>query len=123
MEKTKRIVDPKILEIFRLTHKDFPRLNESDVLSIHEMLNSEDPEVKLTGITLLDTSNYFMTPQTVFSLYSHSEITIEDDPDDTFVSIIRMLYFDSDRYTEQVSEEDKCYDENLKVTYERNINK
>lgn len=108
-------IDKTIIDILRSVHKDFPRLTEQDVESIYDLLSSEDTEIKMTGVLLLDTFNYFDTPETIMYLYSISDITIEIDTDDIFVGMIKTLYFDSERYMEVSTQEMRDYD--LKLRY------
>lgn len=108
-------IDKTIIDILRSVHKDFPRLTEQDVESIYDLLSSEDTEIKMTGVLLLDTFNYFDTPETIMYLYSISDITIEIDNDDVFVGMIKTLYFDSERYMKASTQEMRDYD--LKLRY------
>lgn len=112
-------IDKTIIDILRSVHKDFPRLTEQDVESIYDLLSSEDTEIKMTGVLLLDTFNYFDTPETIMYLYSISDITVEVDTDDIFVGIIKTLYFDSERYMEVSTQEMKDYDLKLRHVCER----
>lgn len=108
-------IDKTIIDILRSAHKDFPHLTEQDVESIYDLLSSEDTEIKMTGVLLLDTFNYFDTPETIMYLYSISDITIEIDTDDVFVGMIKTLYFDSERYMKVSTQEMRDYD--LKLRY------
>ena len=108
-------IDKTIIDILRSVHKDFSRLTEQDVESIYDLLASEDTEIKMTGVLLLDTFNYFDTPETIMYLYSISDITVEIDTDDIFVGIIKALYFDSERYMKSSTQEMRDYD--LKLRY------
>lgn len=112
-------IDKTIIDILRSVHKDFPRLTEQDVESIYDLLSSEDTEIKMTGVLLLDTFNYFDTPETVMYLYSISDITIEIDTDDVFVGMIKTLYFDSERYMKKSTQEMRDYDLKLKLICEK----
>lgn len=112
-------IDKTIIDILRSVHKDFPRLTEQDVESIYDLLASEDAEIKMTGVLLLDTFNYFDTPETIMYLYSISDITIEIDTDDVFVGIIKTLYFDSEKYIEASTQEMRDYDLKLRHICER----
>lgn len=112
-------IDKTIIDILRSVHKDFPRLTEQDVESIYDLLSSEDTEIKMTGVLLLDTFNYFDTPETIMYLYSISDITIEIDTDDVFVGMIKTLYFDSERYMEVSTQEMRDYDLKLKYICEK----
>lgn len=106
-------IDKNILELMRLAHEDLPRLTEQDVVSIYELLNSEDTEVKMTGVAVLDTFNYFATPETIYSLYEHTSITSELDEHDIFAGMVRLVYADSGRYKRETSEDDKLIDKKL----------
>lgn len=119
MKKT--IIDKNILEAIRLVHNDLQRLNEQDVVSIFDLLKSDDPEIQIMGIMTLDSFNYFETPETVYYLYNNSDITNEIDEDDIFADMIRCLYGDSDRFYKEASEEIKEYDKNLIVTLCKNL--
>ena len=112
-------IDKTIIDILRSVHKDFPRLTEQDVESIYDLLASEDTEIKMTGVLLLDTFNYFDTPETIIYLYSISDITIEIDTDDVFVGMIKTLYFDSERYMETSTQEMRDYDLKLRHICEK----
>ena len=112
-------IDKTIIDILRSVHKDFPRLTEQDVESIYDLLASEDTEIKMTGILLLDTFNYFDTPETIMYLYSISDITVEIDTDDIFVGIIKTLYFDSERYMKAFTQEMRDYDLKLRHICEK----
>lgn len=112
-------IDKTIIDILRSVHKDFPCLTEQDVESIYDLLSSEDTEIKMTGVLLLDTFNYFDTPETIMYLYSISDITIEIDTDDVFVGMIKTLYFDSERYMETSTQEMRDYDLKLKLICEK----
>lgn len=112
-------IDKTIIDILRSVHKGFPRLTEQDVESIYDLLASEDTEIKMTGVLLLDTFNYFDTPETIMYLYSISDITIEIDTDDVFAGIIKTLYFDSERYMETLTQEMKDYDLKLRHICEK----
>lgn len=112
-------IDKTIIDILRSVHKDFPRLTEQDVESIYDLLASEDTEIKMTGVLLLDTFNYFDTPETVMYLYSISDINIEIDTDDIFVGIIKTLYFDSERYMKKSTQEMRDYDLKLRHICEK----
>lgn len=112
-------IDKTIIDILRSVHKDFPRLTEQDVESIYDLLSSEDTEIKMTGVLLLDTFNYFDTPETIMYLYSISDITIEIDTDDIFVGIIKTLYFDSERYMKASTQEMRDYDLKLRHICEK----
>lgn len=112
-------IDKTIIDILRSVHKDFPCLTEQDVESIYDLLSSEDTEIKMTGVLLLDTFNYFDTPETIMYLYSISDITIEIDTDDVFVGMIKTLYFDSERYMKKSTQEMRDYDLKLKLICEK----
>lgn len=112
-------IDKTIINILRSVHKDFPRLTEQDVESIYDLLSSEDTEIKMTGVLLLDTFNYFDTPETIMYLYSISDITIEIDTDDIFVGMIKTLYFDSERYMKISTQEMRDYDLKLRHICEK----
>ena len=107
-------IDKSIIDILRSVHKDFPRLTEQDVESIYDLLTSEDTEVKMTGVLLLDTFNYFDTPETIFTLYNTSDVTIDVDKDDVFVGMVKSVYVDSERYMKESTQEMKDYDLKLK---------
>lgn len=106
-------IDKNMLELMRLAHKDLPRLTEQDVISIYELLTSEDAEVKMTGVAILDTFNYFVTPETIYRLYDNTSITDELDENDIFAGMVRLIYADSDRYRKETSENDKINDKHL----------
>lgn len=112
-------IDKTIIDILRSVHKGFPRLTEQDVESIYDLLASEDTEIKMTGVLLLDTFNYFDTPETIMYLYSISDITVEIDTDDIFVGIIKTLYFDSERYMKASTQEMRDYDLKLRHICEK----
>ena len=112
-------IDKTIIDIIRSVHKDFPRLTEQDVESIYDLLLSEDTEIQMTGVLLLDTFNYFDTPRTIMYLYSISDITIETDVNDIFVGIIKTLYFDSERYMKTSTQEMRDYDFKLRDICEK----
>ena len=107
-------IDKTIIDILRSVHKDFSRLTEQDVESIYDLLTSEDTEVKMTGVLLLDTFNYFDTPETIFTLYNISDITIDIDKDDVFVGMVKSVYIDNERYIKESTQEMKDYDLKLK---------
>lgn len=104
-------VDKQLMDIMLSIHSEFPVLDESSVLSIMDLLSSEDPEVQVTGITLLDTFNYFKTPEFLNELYSNTRISNEVDELDQFALIIRLNYFYSKE--NKLTEEEKSYDNKL----------
>lgn len=112
-------IDKTIIDILRSVHKDFPCLTEQDVESIYDLLISEDTEVKMTGVLLLDTFNYFDTPETIFTLYNLSDVTIDIDKDDVFVGIVKSVYIDNERYMKESTQEMKDYDLKLKQICEK----
>lgn len=112
-------IDKNIIDILRSVHKDFPCLTEQDVESIYDLLTSEDTEVKMTGVLLLDTFNYFDTPETIFTLYNLSDVTIDIDKDDVFVGIVKSVYIDNERYMKESTQEMKDYDLKLKQICEK----
>lgn len=112
-------IDKTIIDILRSAHKDFPCLTEQDVESIYDLLISEDTEVKMTGVLLLDTFNYFDTPETIFTLYNLSDVTIDIDKDDVFVGIVKSVYIDNERYMKESTQEMKDYDLKLKQICEK----
>lgn len=107
-------IDKTIIDILRSVHKDFPRLTEQDVESIYDLLTSEDAEVKMTGVLLLDTFNYFDTPETMFILYNAADVTIDIDKDDVFVGMVKSVYIDNERYMKESTQEMRDYDLKLK---------
>jgi len=107
-------IDKTIIDILRSVHKDFPCLTEQDVESIYDLLTSEDTEVKMTGVLLLDTFNYFDTPETIFTLYNLSDVTIDIDKDDIFVGMVKSVYMDNEKYMKESTQEMKDYDLKLK---------
>lgn len=115
-------IDKTMVDLIRSVHKDLPVLNEQDVLSIYDLLNSEDSEVQMTGVSILDTCNYFETPKLLYRLYESVDIDINIDENDTFASIIRLLYSDSDRYKKESSIEMKDYDNYLIQKLNERIN-
>lgn len=112
-------IDKTIIDILRSVHKDFTRLTEQDVESIYDLLTSEDTEVKMTGVLLLDTFNYFDTPETIFALYNISDITIDIDKDDVFVGMVKSVYMDNERYMKESTQEMRDYDLKLKQICEK----
>lgn len=106
-------IDNAILEVMRSVHQDLPRLDEQSLSSIYDMLISEDSEIKLMGINVLEMSNYFYTPKTLYTLYDIVDISNDVDTDDTFATIIRLLYANNEFYNNNTSKEDKEFDINL----------
>lgn len=106
-------IDNNILEVMRSVHQDLPKLDEQSLSSIYDMLISEDSEIKLMGINMLEMSNYFYTPKTLYTLYNVVNISGDIDTDDTFATIIRLLYANSEFYDNNASKEDKEFDINL----------
>lgn len=104
-------IDKSLLDLMLSIHSEFPVLNESDAESVIDLLTSDDPEVQVTGITLLDTFNYFKTPEFLKELYNHTTITKEIDELDQFVMIIRLNYANSK--VNKLSEEEKLHDSKL----------
>ena len=104
-------VDKQLMDIMLSIHSELPVLNESSALSIMDLLSSEDPEVQVTGITLLDTFNYFKTPSFLNELYYNTGISNEVDELDQFALIIRLNYFYSKE--NKLTEEEKSYDNKL----------
>ena len=104
-------VDKQLMDIMLSIHSEFPVLDESSALSIIDLLSSEDPEVQVTGITLLDTFNYFKTPGFLNTLYSNTRISNEIDELDQFALIIRLNYFYSKE--NKLTEEEKLHDNKL----------
>ena len=104
-------VDKQLMDIMLSIHSEFPVLDESSALSIMDLLSSEDPEVQVTGITLLDTFNYFKTPEFLNMLYANTTISNEVDELDQFALIIRLNYF----YLKEnkLTEEEKLHDNKL----------
>ena len=105
------IVDKQLMDIMLSIHSELPVLDESSALSIMDLLSSEDPEVQVTGITLLDTFNYFKTPSFLNKLYSNTRISNEIDELDQFALIIRLNYFYSKE--NKLTEEEKLHDNKL----------
>lgn len=112
MKKTP--IDKDLLYVIRLAQAELPVLTEQDVASIYEMLMSSDNDIKLLGVYSLNTFNYFVTPETVMSLFCLTDHNELYDEADTFPNIIRLLYLDSIRYKHESSETVKKYDLNLK---------
>lgn len=112
-------IDKTIIDILRSVHKDFPCLTEQDVESIYDLLTSEDTEVKMTGVLLLDTFNYFNTPETILTLYNVSDVTVDVDKDDVFVGMVKSVYVDNERYMKESTQEMKDYDLKLKQICEK----
>ena len=104
-------VDKQLMDIMLSIHSEFPVLDESSALSIMDLLSSEDPEVQVTGITLLDTFNYFKTPGYLNVLYANTRISNEIDELDQFALIIRLNYFYSKE--NKLTEEEKLHDNKL----------
>lgn len=104
-------VDKQLMDIMLSIHSEFPVLDESSALSIMDLLSSEDPEVQVTGITLLDTFNYFKTPGFLNVLYANTRISNEIDELDQFALIIRLNYFYSKE--NKLTEEEKLHDNKL----------
>lgn len=104
-------VDKQLMDIMLSIHSEFPVLDESSALSIMDLLSSEDPEVQVTGITLLDTFNYFKTPGYLNELYHNTRISNEIDELDQFALIIRLNYFYSKE--NKLTEEEKLHDNKL----------
>lgn len=104
-------VDKQLMDIMLSIHSELPVLDESSALSIIDLLSSEDPEVQVTGITLLDTFNYFKTPGFLNALYANTRISNEIDELDQFALIIRLNYFYSKE--NKLTEEEKLHDNKL----------
>lgn len=104
-------VDKQLMDIMLSIHSELPVLDESSAFSIIDLLSSEDPEVQVTGITLLDTFNYFKTPGFLNELYSNTRISNEIDELDQFALIIRLNYFYSKE--NKLTEEEKLHDNKL----------
>ena len=104
-------IDKSLLDLMLSIHSEFPVLSESDAESVIDLLTSDDPEVQITGITLLDTFNYFKTPTFLQELYSETRITKEVDELDQFAMIIRLNYANSK--VNKLSEEEKLHDSKL----------
>ena len=104
-------VDKQLMDIMLSIHSEFPVLDESSALSIMDLLSSEDPEVQVTAITLLDALNYFKTPGFLNTLYSNTRISNEIDELDQFALIIRLNYFYSKE--NKLTEEEKLHDNKL----------
>ncbi len=104
-------VDKQLMDIMLSIHSEFPVLDESSALSIMDLLSSEDPEVQVTGITLLDTFDYFKTPEFLNTLYANTTISNEVDELDQFALIIRLNYFYSKE--NKLTEEEKLHDNKL----------
>ena len=104
-------VDKMLLDMMIQVHSEFPVLDESDLISIIDLLTSDDPEVQVTGITLLDTFNYFKTPNLINTLYQFTKITKEIDELDQFAMMVRMNYAYSK--VNELSEEEKLHDSKL----------
>lgn len=88
-------VDKQLLDMMISIHSEFPVLNESDLISIIDLLKSEDPEVQVTGIGILSTFNFFKTPETLKALYSNCNVSIDIDELDQFAMMIRLNYANS----------------------------
>ena len=104
-------VDPALLNAMVQIHSEFPIIEESDIPSIVDLLTSDDPEVQVTGITLLNTFNYFKTPNLINTLYQFTKITKEIDELDQFAMMVRMNYANSK--VNELSEEEKLHDSKL----------
>lgn len=104
-------VDKQLMDIMLSIHSELPVLDESSALSIMDLLSSEDPEVQVTGITLLDTFNYFKTPGYLNELYHNTRISNEIDELDQFALIIRLNYFYSKE--NKLTEEETLHDNKL----------
>lgn len=104
-------VDKQLMDIMLSIHSELPVLDESSALSIMDLLSSEDPEVQVTAITLLDAFNYFKTPGFLNTLYSNTRISNEIDELDQFALIIRLNYFYSKE--NKLTEEEKLHDNKL----------
>lgn len=104
-------VDKQLMDIMLSIHSELPVLDESSALSIMDLLSSEDPEVQVTGITLLDTFDYFKTPGFLNELYHNTRISNEVDELDQFALIIRLNYFYSKE--NKLTEEEKLHDNKL----------
>ena len=104
-------VDKQLMDIMFSIHSELPVLDESSALSIMDLLSSEDPEVQVTGITLLDTFGYFKTPGFLNELYYNTRISNEIDELDQFALIIRLNYFYSKE--NKLTEEEKLHDNKL----------
>lgn len=104
-------VDKQLMDIMLSIHSELPVLDESSALSIMDLLSSEDPEVQVTGITLLDTFDYFKTPGFLNALYANTRISNEIDELDQFALIIRLNYFYSKE--NKLTEEEKLHDNKL----------
>lgn len=104
-------VDKQLMDIMLSIHSELPVLDESSALSIMDLLSSEDPEVQVTAITLLDAFNYFKTPGFLNELYSNTRISNEIDELDQFALIIRLNYFYSKE--NKLTEEEKLHDNKL----------
>ena len=104
-------VDKQLMDIMLSIHSEFPVLDESSVLSIMDLLSSEDPEVQITAITLLDAFDYFKTPKFLNELYSNTRISNEIDELDQFALIIRLNYFYSKE--NKLTEEETLHDNKL----------
>ena len=104
-------IDKSLLDLMLSIHSEFPVLSESDAESVIDLLTSDDPEVKVTGVTLLDTFNYFKTPEFLQRLYNEVRITKEVDELDQFATIIRLNYANSK--VNKLSEEEKLHDSKL----------
>ena len=104
-------VDKQLMDIMLSIHSEFPVLDELSALSIMDLLSSEDSEVQVTGITLLDTFDYFKTPEFLNELYQNTTISNEVDELDQFALIIRLNYFYSKE--NKLTEEEKSYDNKL----------
>ena len=85
-------VDPVIAKIIQDSHSDLPDLSVEDLYAIYDLMISEDNEIKLTGVNMLDTCNYFKYPKTVQQLYCLTSITGEIDTLDIFAGMIRTMY-------------------------------
>ena len=104
-------IDKTLLDLMLSIHSEFPVLSESDAESVIDLLISDDPEVQVTGITLLDTFNYFKTPEFLKILYLNTVITKEIDELDQFATIIRLNYANSK--VNKLSEEEELHDSKL----------
>lgn len=112
-------VDKQLLDMMLSVHSEFPVLDEPNVLSIIDLLASEDAEVQVTGISVLNTFNYFKTPSVINSLYEHFRINNEVDTYDQFALMVRLCYANSK--VNKLLEEDNIYDELLNTVICKNL--
>ena len=104
-------VDNNLLEMMISIHSEFQILDESSTHSIIDLLRSEDAEVKATGISILNTFNYFKTPELIKYLYHSANISDNIDKLDQFALMVRLNY--ANGIKNKLTKEEKIYDQKL----------